>query len=62
MVNLKACVRLLGHGNPFHEAPDEQFVKLTLVPEAVWNSVLSLVTVDDDVYAVRASRLCSSVL
>ena len=35
------CVRLLVHGNPFHEAPDEQ-----LLPEAVWNSVVSVATED----------------
>ena len=36
-------MRLLGDGNPFHEALDEVFV-LILLPEAVWNSVVSFAT------------------
>jgi hypothetical protein len=34
-------VRLLDHGNPFDEAPDEVIV-LTLLPETVWTSVVSV--------------------
>ena len=39
----QACVRLLSHGNPFHEARNEQ---LLLLPEAVWNLVVWVATDD----------------
>jgi hypothetical protein len=38
--------RLLGHGNPFHEAPDGTVLVLKLLPEVVWNSVVSVATKD----------------
>ena len=43
-------MRLLGHGNPFHEAPDETVIVLTLLPEAVWNSVVSVATEDRQLF------------
>ena len=53
------CVRLLGHGNPFHDAPAKQFVR-TFLPEAVWNSVVSVATGDRQ--SLRSTALGGPVL
>ena len=53
------CVRLLGHGNPFNDAPAKQFVR-TFLPEAVWNSVVSVTT--EDRRCLRPTALGGPVL
>ena len=39
-------MRLLYHGNPFHEAPRRTVIVLILLPEAVWNFVVSVANED----------------
>ena len=51
-----ACVRLLGHGKPFHEAP-----VLALLPEAVWNSVVSVATRGQTSFMRYSTRRSCSV-
>ena len=39
-------VRLLGRGNKFNEYSRQTFIVLTLLPEEVWNSVVSVAAED----------------
>ena len=52
--DLRFLAGLLGHGNPFHEAPERTVIVLTLLPEAVLNLVVSVETeMTDDLYALH---------
>jgi hypothetical protein len=56
-------VWLLDHGNPFHEAPEEQLIVPMLFPEAIWNSVVSVATEDRGFfYVLRTSALAGPIL